>query len=196
MLLSILWSICLFASTRAHVTVYGQIPVAFTQSILSGPQPTNLPAYDETRLTPPPLPNPAPLNAFTLNLPANGANAPGLSIVHRDGSFLGFSIEMSVINQLCQSYLSCYLFTLGTNEISKWERTRSFFFLCIHLAKILVVNTLLVHIFTSRFSIWCPISQSGVVESIFVWAEILKNSLFTSTNSRMVLPWAKKNPVL
>jgi hypothetical protein len=102
---AVFWSLCFFNFVRAQVTVYGQVPVAFTQTFDPSAQPTSiLPAYDETRLIPPPLPNPMPPTAFTLNLPANGANVPGLSMVHRDGSFWGFSIEMSVINQLCRSF--------------------------------------------------------------------------------------------
>jgi hypothetical protein len=115
----VFWSLCFLGFARAQVTVYGQIPVAFTQTYDPSAQPTILPAYDETRLRPPPLPNPMSPTAFTLNLPANGANVPGLSIVHRDGTFLGFSIEMSVINQLCRSIFLLVIHLLTKLSVGK-----------------------------------------------------------------------------
>ncbi|KAF9458514.1 glycoside hydrolase family 79 protein [Collybia nuda] len=100
MLLSALWGLCILNTARA-VTVYGQIPLGQT-STASGPEATQkslLAAYDETLLTPPPLPNDRAPTAFTLNLQANNATVPNLSIMQH-GSFYGFSIEMSVITQL------------------------------------------------------------------------------------------------
>ena len=123
MLSLLLWNLCFLVSVRAGVTVYGQTPLGFTKTETAGPIPTTtLPAYDETRLIPPPLPNPPPSTAFTLNLPANGASVPGLSIVHRDGSFLGFSIEMSVITQ-CGKIIIFVWFRIELTKL-QWERTR------------------------------------------------------------------------
>jgi hypothetical protein len=127
MLLRGFWSSSLFfAAAKAQVTVYGQIPLAHattaTGSNAAIPTRVLLPAYDETILIPPPLPEfPAP-NSFTLSLPASGENVNGLSIP-QIGSFYGFSIEMSVINQLrelsCTFISSCLL----TND-NQLGRTR------------------------------------------------------------------------
>ncbi|KAF4612358.1 hypothetical protein D9613_003768 [Agrocybe pediades] len=91
-------------STAQAVTVYGQIPLAQTLSVTSTetaavPQATYA-AYDETQLTPPEVPNPAPATAYTLSLQRDAAAVAGLSIPHVGGSFWGFSVEMSVINQV------------------------------------------------------------------------------------------------
>ncbi|KAG9217951.1 glycoside hydrolase family 79 protein [Pleurotus ostreatus PC15] len=81
------------------VTVYGQTPLGMTMtsSLASGPVPT-LPAYDKTVLIPPGPPQP-PTTAFGLELQPQAASVPGLSIT-QSGAFLGFSIEMSVVNQV------------------------------------------------------------------------------------------------
>lgn len=63
---------------------------------------TGMEAYNPTTLTPPPLPSPAPPNAFNIALTA--APPTGLSIKH-NGSFFGFSIEFSVLNQVCEYFL-------------------------------------------------------------------------------------------
>lgn len=86
-------------STTANVTVYdygGQITATS-----SGAQAayTGLQAYNPIKLNAPALPNPAPANAFNINLRA--APPPGLSI-KINGSFFGFSIEFSVLNQVCE----------------------------------------------------------------------------------------------
>jgi hypothetical protein len=52
-------------------------------------------------LTPPPIPNPPPATTFFLQLQTSATTFPGLSIV-QSGAFLGFSIEFSVIDQLCE----------------------------------------------------------------------------------------------
>jgi hypothetical protein len=85
--------------TLAAVTVYGQIPLGFTQTVSTNNPTTTLAAYNDTILIPPPVPNPLPANAFTLELPAAAADFAGLSI-RQPGSFYGFSIEMSVITQV------------------------------------------------------------------------------------------------
>ena len=93
------------------LTVYDQIPLAqmtLTQSGVSATQaaqPT-LAAYDTLKLKPPPIPNPAPQVAFGAPLERNAANVPQISIAHKGPSFWGFSIEMSVITQVCECYVS------------------------------------------------------------------------------------------
>lgn len=56
-------------------------------------------AYDPTVLKPPALPNPLPNMTFPIQLYSDGMD--GLSIPI-PGSFYGFSIEMSVTNQVCE----------------------------------------------------------------------------------------------
>jgi len=78
---------------QASVTIYSQVALGFA----AAPTPA---AYNNTRLVPPPIPNPAPANAFTLTLSKDAAAVNGLSIPHVGPSFWGFSIEMSVIGQV------------------------------------------------------------------------------------------------
>lgn len=95
------WGLSSLAVARAAVTVYGQIPLAQT-STASGPAATPpLAAYDDTVLLPPDIPqgDQKPGTAFTLELQQNRNNMFGASIPQR-GDFYGFSIEMSVINQV------------------------------------------------------------------------------------------------
>ncbi|TBU60016.1 hypothetical protein BD310DRAFT_976178 [Dichomitus squalens] len=56
-------------------------------------------AYNNVRLQPPPLPSPMPATSFALTLPNQGQHMSGLSIPQR-GDFYGFSIEMSVVEQV------------------------------------------------------------------------------------------------
>ncbi|OCH90123.1 glycoside hydrolase family 79 protein [Obba rivulosa] len=74
------------SDTAAGTAVFD--PVNFT-----GPA-----AFNPVILAPPPVPSPAPPTSFPINLPQNAQNMPGLSIEQK-GSFFGFSMEMSVINQ-------------------------------------------------------------------------------------------------
>ncbi|PPQ72331.1 hypothetical protein CVT25_007911 [Psilocybe cyanescens] len=83
------------------VTVYGQIPLAQTATGTSGTKATpTLPAYDKTLLQPPVIMEPAPGNAYTLSLQNDAAAVNGLSIPHVGPGLWGFSIEMSVLNQV------------------------------------------------------------------------------------------------
>ncbi|KAF8651054.1 hypothetical protein AX16_004917 [Volvariella volvacea WC 439] len=99
------WSLSfLTAATRAAVTVHGQVPLAEMTGSFTGPAlpiQTNiaLPAYNDTVLISPSPPDPPINTAFTLALQASSDAVENLSIRQR-GDFLGFSIEMSVINQL------------------------------------------------------------------------------------------------
>jgi len=96
------------ALTTAHaVTVYGQIPLAQTiganpSAGTALPATRTLAAYDKTVLNPPALPSPPPAAAYTLSLQKDAGAVNGLSIPHVGGSFWGFSIEMSVISQVCE----------------------------------------------------------------------------------------------
>ncbi|KAG5642996.1 hypothetical protein DXG03_001773 [Asterophora parasitica] len=107
-----LGSLSLLLPAAHAVTVYGQIPFGQTSYLASstwtgeGPAPTGagdsytktLAAYDETILNPPAPPQ--DFNAaYTIHLQAKNASVGGLSIMQH-GSFLGFSIEMSVATQL------------------------------------------------------------------------------------------------
>ncbi|EMD34945.1 glycoside hydrolase family 79 protein [Gelatoporia subvermispora B] len=74
------------SDTAAGTAVFN--PVNFT-----GPA-----AFNPIILAPPPVPSPPPPMSFPINLPQNAQNMPGLSIPQK-GSFFGFSMEMSVINQ-------------------------------------------------------------------------------------------------
>ena len=96
------------ALTTAHaVTVYGQIPLAQTiganpSAGSAVPPSKTLAAYDKTVLNPPALPSPPPAAAYTLSLQKDAGAVNGLSIPHVGGSFWGFSVEMSVISQVCE----------------------------------------------------------------------------------------------
>ncbi|KIK68723.1 glycoside hydrolase family 79 protein [Collybiopsis luxurians FD-317 M1] len=79
------------------VTVYyapGQNP--FSTSSADAASYTGAAAYNPTTLDPPALPNPLPQLSLSFNIQAN---PPGMSIT-QSGAFLGFSIEMSVANQV------------------------------------------------------------------------------------------------
>ncbi|KAJ7593397.1 glycoside hydrolase family 79 protein [Mycena floridula] len=95
---SLLYCLASFAAVvQGSVTVYyqiGQEPLATTTA--AGAVFTGLPAYDTRILNPPDLPNPMPAPAFTIQLQNGGT--PGASILQ--GTFFGFSIEMSVANQV------------------------------------------------------------------------------------------------
>ncbi len=95
----LLWLLPIIA--RAQVTVYKQIPLGQTATAVeAGAAQTTLPAYDTTVLTPPAIPVPPPPTAYTLTVQRDAAAVPGLSIPHVGGGFFGFSVEMSVINQV------------------------------------------------------------------------------------------------
>lgn len=62
---------------------------------------TGAAAYDPTVLNAPGLPDPAPANTFFLQLGGTNTTQGGLSIALA-GTFFGFSIEMSVVNQISE----------------------------------------------------------------------------------------------
>lgn len=108
-----LWCAC---HVRA-ITVYGQQGVMTMASgrndfstvtpdptSVYDPSPTTytgLAAFNPVVLAPPPLPSPLPPNQFPITAPNNAQNMPGLSFAH-GGDFLGFSIEMSIADQVSE----------------------------------------------------------------------------------------------
>ncbi len=83
---------------RAQVTVYSQQPLnaQTTTSSADAASYTGAAAYNPTVLNAPPIPDPLPPMQFGIQLQNGGTT--GVSIV-QSGSFVGFSIEMSVANQ-------------------------------------------------------------------------------------------------
>ncbi|KAJ6543162.1 hypothetical protein B0H19DRAFT_1035502 [Mycena capillaripes] len=80
----------------AEITVYhANNQAAFTTA--PGAKYTGVAAYNPTTISPPPLPTPSVLTTIPINLQNSGT--PNLSIKQK-GSFFGFSIEMSVTNQV------------------------------------------------------------------------------------------------
>ncbi len=59
------------------------------------------PAFKTVVLTAPPVPVPLPPMQFPVQLENSATNVPGLSIP-QDGAFFGFSIEMSIVNQVSE----------------------------------------------------------------------------------------------
>ena len=109
---------CLFSSSlvRAGVTVYGlqgqtviqlnsqsttttAVPTTSYLTDHGPPQFTGPAAYNQIFLAPPAPPDPAPATTFAINVPQDASLLQGLSIMV-NGTFFGFSIEMSVADQL------------------------------------------------------------------------------------------------
>lgn len=128
-------ALCLVVSAvRAEITVLGQVPlaqatlsgslvtVATTTTLAADPATTTLAAYNDTLLDPPAIPDPAPSTQFTLDIAGSSANVVGLSIVHQDGAFWGFSIEMSVLTQILgrnSTHLNVPFLNLMSNIIER-----------------------------------------------------------------------------
>ncbi|KAJ7331317.1 glycoside hydrolase family 79 protein [Mycena albidolilacea] len=88
----------LAGSVHAEVTVYqANNQAAFTTSLAPGATYSGVAAYNPTTLSPPPLPTSSVLTTIPINLQNSGT--PNLGIKQK-GSFIGFSIEMSVTNQV------------------------------------------------------------------------------------------------
>ena len=83
------------------VTIYSQTPFGFTRTASgSASSYTGLPAYDPTILTPPvisPIPRP-----YFLQL-TNNVSAVGGASIPVNGTFYGFSLEFSDVNQIGES---------------------------------------------------------------------------------------------
>ena len=90
-------SCALFAQSALAVTVYGQVPLGATRTLQPDASYTGLPAADPTTLIAPvisPIPGP-----YFLQL-TNDVNAVGGVSIPVNGTFYGFSIEVSVVNQI------------------------------------------------------------------------------------------------
>ncbi|KAJ7103817.1 hypothetical protein C8R44DRAFT_945254 [Mycena epipterygia] len=70
---------------------------AFATATVPAAQYSGVEAYNPTTLIPPPVPSPTILSTIPVRLQNNGT--PGMSIT-QSGAFMGFSIEMSVTNQV------------------------------------------------------------------------------------------------
>ncbi|KAH6912214.1 hypothetical protein BKA70DRAFT_1384741 [Coprinopsis sp. MPI-PUGE-AT-0042] len=90
------------SAALAQVTVYGQIPLGQTASTATFQTTTIRAAYNTTRLNVPEPPEVSEgiSNEFVVQLAREAGAVPGISIPHEGASFYGFSIEMSVINQV------------------------------------------------------------------------------------------------
>ena len=108
-LVSLLILPTLFGSANAAVTVYGVGGAQNPTGSQSGSLPVStlgstewtsaLGAWNNVQLQAPPLPVPLPPTAFTVALANQAQHVTNLSIPQR-GDFYGFSIEMSVVEQV------------------------------------------------------------------------------------------------
>ncbi|PFH50111.1 glycoside hydrolase family 79 protein [Amanita thiersii Skay4041] len=104
------------------VTVYyqnGQTPLGSATTTAASASYTGAAAYDPTVLTPPQRPPDFPLQ-YTIQI-QNGVVPEGLSIPQL-GSFFGFSIEMSVIDQVCTKFIQIPFLNLMSNLIRRSGR--------------------------------------------------------------------------
>jgi hypothetical protein len=106
----------------AEVTIYTQVPLGTgtgTTATASATY-TGAAAYDPTSLTPPPIPTPAPATQFPVQLFSGGM--VNLSIP-QSGSFVGFSVELSVADQICEScvrLMHCGSMLTGGQSRKEW----------------------------------------------------------------------------
>lgn len=100
---TLLWGLASVVGVTQSVTVYSQVRFGESTKTLTAQAGNYTPpaAYDPTQLNPPGLPSDLPPTTFTLQLGSNNNTQNGLSIPLA-GSFFGFSIEMSVTNQVCE----------------------------------------------------------------------------------------------
>jgi len=103
--------------------IYGGTHLQLTASQTStAAQPTftNGAAHDQLVLNPPPIPNPPIPVQVQIQLPSSG----GLQTMSPPvpGAFMGFSIEMSVVNQVCESSSLSSSSTLTNAHISGQEQ--------------------------------------------------------------------------
>ena len=87
----------------ASITVYyqnGQTPLATVSSTASSANYTGLVAYNPLTLN---APAPPAASAFPTNFALQiSSTVPSGASIRQNGSFFGFSIEMSVVNQVCE----------------------------------------------------------------------------------------------
>lgn len=77
--------------------------------------------YDSTTLNPPAVPDPPIPTVVPVQLPSSGGFSNLSAPVN--GAFFGFSIEMSVSNQVCESSYHLLLGVLTKRWSSQWART-------------------------------------------------------------------------
>lgn len=118
---------CLHGLTTVHaaVTVYSQKPLGQTETQTETATAaeatwTGLAAYDPLVLNAPALPDPRPATQFGIQLQSAASSVDGLSIPV-SGALFGFSIETSVINQVCKWLVTLYI-ERGTQPLatSQW----------------------------------------------------------------------------
>ena len=107
--------VLLLCSASVPSTAQEEIPSAFNTIVLNAP----------------PVPQPPPPTKFGISLQSNAAGVLGLSIPH-PGSFYGFSIEMSVANQI-GVWHAIFLSLAVTDGCfgSKWASIREHRLFCI-----------------------------------------------------------------
>jgi hypothetical protein len=101
------WSLLYLDTVWASVTVYSQLPLGQATVAAAAANYTGAAAYDPTVLNPPPIPNPAPGTQPFIQLFNSNTSQSRLSIPV-SGSFYGFSIEMSVANQVREFERHCH----------------------------------------------------------------------------------------
>lgn len=106
-----------FIAANAQVTVYGvegvvttTTTITTTSSAATGSY-TGAAAWNPTTLVAPAVPTPAPAMQFPVQLQNSASDVSGLSIP-QTGAFLGFSIEMSVIDQVSKCPVSSFEYLL------------------------------------------------------------------------------------
>ena len=91
----------------ADVTIYTQVAFGTgNATFMPTSTYTAAAAYDPTSLSPPAVPSPSPTNQFPVQLFSGGM--ANLSIP-QSGAFVGFSVELSVADQICESQTGLYL---------------------------------------------------------------------------------------
>ncbi|KAF7307934.1 Glyco-hydro-79C domain-containing protein [Mycena kentingensis (nom. inval.)] len=86
---------------EAAITVYhAPEQVVFATTSADPASYTGVAAYNPQTLVPPPVPTPAISSTFNVQLDGSTGTAPAGASIQQSGDFLGFSIEMSVSNQV------------------------------------------------------------------------------------------------
>ncbi|KAJ7493695.1 hypothetical protein FB451DRAFT_1490977 [Mycena latifolia] len=122
------FSLCLgvlLPSAVCGVTVYDQVPLGITSA--AGPTSTKPAAYNDTVLTPPPVPNPRIGTQFTLTLQASNATVYPLSIPLK-GTFYGFSVEISFISPIFLNLMANIVARAGAVHVRTGGNTQEFAF--------------------------------------------------------------------
>jgi hypothetical protein len=113
----------IFGGTNLHLTATASAASAAPAAFTAGA------AYDKTVLNPPAVPNPAIPVVVPIQLPSTGGFQNMSPPV--PGAFMGFSIEMSVSNQVCASS-SFFVFEHFGKRTTQWARTGTRFFALHH----------------------------------------------------------------